>query len=67
MASPMLNVVTAPKKPNGPAKPSRRQKRTAGVLSFDGGGSKGVMELVVTDYVFKMATMIINNPEEMPR
>ncbi len=45
----------------------RRGKKTAALLSFDGGGSRGVMEIVIVDIIFKMATMILRNPTEMKR
>ena len=48
-----------------PSSAARGSKRTAGILSFDGDGSKGVMELVIADVVFRMATLIIKNPEKM--
>ena len=51
-----------------PASPMwRRRKKTVALCSFDGGGSRGVMELVMADVVFKVATVILRNPNEMPR
>ena len=45
----------------------RRGKKTVALLSFDGGGSRGVMEIVIVDIIFKMATIILENPTEMKR
>ena len=42
-------------------------QKTAAILSFDGGGSRGVMELVVLDAVYRMLTIIMKKPEAMRR
>ena len=44
-----------------------KRSKTASILSFDGGGSKGVMELVVVDAIFRLATLLIETPKQMPR
>ena len=44
-----------------------RGRKTISMLSLDGGGSRGVMEAVVLDTIFKMATLLIEKPSEMPR
>ena len=44
-----------------------RRRKTAAILSLDGGGSRGVMELVVLDAIYKMATLIIEKPQKMLR
>ncbi|XP_046840726.1 uncharacterized protein LOC124434846 isoform X2 [Xenia sp. Carnegie-2017] len=33
------------------------------ILSFDGGGSRGVMEVKILDDVLRFATIVLNNPE----
>ena len=35
------------------------------VLSFDGGGTKGVMEAVIVKDIMNMATLLIENPEKI--
>ena len=35
------------------------------VLSFDGGGTKGVMEAVIVKDIMNMATLLIRNPEKI--
>ena len=35
------------------------------VLSFDGGGTKGVMEAVIVKDIMNMATLLIENPERI--
>ncbi|XP_046840158.1 uncharacterized protein LOC124434316 [Xenia sp. Carnegie-2017] len=35
------------------------------MLSFDGGGSKGVMELKILDDIFRLATIVSTNPERV--
>ena len=45
----------------------KKRRKTTGILSFDGGGSKGVMEVVVLDVVFRMATLIKEKPKVMHR
>ena len=42
-------------------------RKTAAILSLDGGGSKGVMELVVLDAMYRMLTVIVKTPHKMPR
>ena len=44
-----------------------KQRRGVAILSFDGGGSRGVMECVVLDAIFKLVTAIIRQPNNMPR
>ena len=46
---------------------SKVGRKTAAILSLDGGGSRGVMELVVLDVIFRMLTVIVKNPKKMPR
>ena len=40
-------------------------RKTAPILSLDGGGSKGVMELVVLDAIYRI--VIVKTPHKMPR
>ena len=37
------------------------------VLSFDGGGSRGLMEAMIIDDIMKMATLMKNCPEDVER
>ncbi|XP_046840098.1 uncharacterized protein LOC124434260 [Xenia sp. Carnegie-2017] len=38
-------------------------KNSIEILSFDGGGSRGVMALKILDDVFRLATIVLRNPE----
>ena len=55
--------------PNGSSvvPPRRVPRKTASILSLDGGGSRGVMECVVLDAIYNMATLILEHPDKMPR
>ena len=35
------------------------------VLSFDGGGSRGLMEAIMIDEIMKLATIMRDNPEKL--
>ena len=35
------------------------------ILSFDGGGSKGVMEMVLLQDVMNMVTLLTQNPDKL--
>ena len=37
------------------------------VLSFDGGGSRGLMEAIIIDDIMKMATLMKNHPKEVEK
>lgn len=54
--------------PNGSSvvPPRRVPRKTASILSLDGGGSRGVMECVVLDAIYNMATLILEHPDKMP-
>ena len=49
------------------ATPNKVRRKTAAILSFDGGGSRGVMELVVLDAIYRLLTLIVKDPKKMPR
>ena len=35
------------------------------VLSFDGGGSRGIMEAIMLDHIMKIATLMRDQPEDI--
>ena len=35
------------------------------VLSFDGGGARGQMELILLDHIMKLATVMVKNPKHI--
>ena len=43
----------------------RNRNKGFDVLSFDGGGTKGVMEAVIVKDIMNMATLLIQNPEKI--
>ena len=43
----------------------RNRNKGFDVLSFDGGGTKGVMEAVIVKDIMNMATLLIRNPEKI--
>ena len=43
----------------------RPAKRNANILSFDGGGSKGIMEVAILDYVMRLVTILQENPKSL--
>ena len=43
----------------------RNRNKGFDVLSFDGGGTKGVMEAVIVKDILNMATLLIRNPEKI--
>ena len=43
----------------------RKRNKGFDVLSFDGGGTKGVMEAVIVKDIMNMATLLIRNPEKI--
>ena len=43
----------------------RNRNKGFDVLSFDGGGTKGVMEVVIVKDIMNMATLLIRNPEKI--
>ena len=43
----------------------RNRNKGFDVLSFDGGGTKGVMEAVIVKDIMNMATLLIENPEKI--
>ena len=55
--------------PNGPnlVPPRQVPRKTASILSLDGAGTRGVMECVVLDAIYDMATLILEQPDKMPR
>ena len=43
----------------------RNRNKGFDVLSFDGGGTKGVMEAVIAKDIMSMATLLIRNPDKI--
>ena len=43
----------------------RNRNKGFDVLSFDGGGTKGVMEAVIAKDIMNMATLLIRNPDKI--
>ena len=43
----------------------RNRNKGFDVLSFDGGGTKGVMEAVIVKDIMNMVTLLIRNPEKI--
>ena len=37
------------------------------ILSFDGGGSRGLMEIIIISAIMKLATMMRDNPDQVNR
>ena len=35
------------------------------VLSFDGGGSRGIMEVILLDHIMNFTTVMVKNPEHL--
>ena len=41
------------------------ERKEINILSFDGGGTRGVMEVFILDDIMKMATMLRNSPKKI--
>lgn len=40
-------------------------RRNANILSFDGGGSRGIMEVAILEYVMRLVTILKQNPKSL--
>ena len=48
-----------------PRTANRESHGYANILSFDGGGSRGIMEVAVLDYVMRLVTILTQNPNSL--
>ena len=46
---------------------SKKKQNRRSILSFDGGGSKGVMEVVVLETVLQLVQSVFENPDDLPK
>ena len=42
---------------------SKNRHRDVHMLSLDGGGSRGIMELILLDHIMSLTTVMVKNPE----
>ena len=42
---------------------SKNSRKNVHILSLDGGGSRGIMELILLDHIMNLTTVMVKNPE----
>ena len=50
---------------NGKVKKPKSTQHDVHVLSLDGGGSRGLMELFLLDHIMNLATVMVKNPKHI--
>ena len=44
---------------------SKNSRKNVHILSLDGGGSRGIMEVILLDHIMNLTTVMVKNPEHI--